>query len=63
MDTQNWIEFIVPIIGVIVVAISADESRLKEKYYLNYIEAISNILVSNNSENHYRSTSKTNDFS
>lgn len=26
-----------------------DENRLKEKYYLNYIEAVSNMVISNNS--------------
>lgn len=64
MTIQNWVELLVPVIGVIVAAVSAgltyyftkkqqiaaDESRLKEKYYLNYIQAISNIVVSNNSE-------------
>ncbi|MEG1108881.1 MAG: hypothetical protein RSD32_05580 [Oscillospiraceae bacterium] len=64
MSVQNWVELLVPIIGVMVAAVSAgltyfftkkqqiaaDESRLKEKYYLSYIEAISNIVVSNNSE-------------
>lgn len=64
MTVQNWIELLVPVIGVIVAAVSAgltyfftkkqqiaaDERRLKEKYYLNYIEAISNIVISNNSE-------------
>lgn len=64
MTVRNWIELLVPVIGVIVAAVSAglsylftkkqqiaaDESRLKEKYYLNYIEAISNIVVSNDSE-------------
>jgi nanoRNase/pAp phosphatase (c-di-AMP/oligoRNAs hydrolase) len=64
MTVQNWIELLIPTISIIVVAVSAgltyflakkqqiaaDERRLKEKYYLNYIEAISNIVVSNNSE-------------
>lgn len=64
MTIENWIELLVPIIGIIVAAVSAgltyffakrqqiatDESRLKEKYYLNYIEAISNIVLSNYSK-------------
>ena len=64
MTMENWIQLIVPIIGIIVAAVSAaftyyfskkkqilaDESRLKEKFYLNYIEAVSNIVVSNNSD-------------
>jgi len=64
MTVENWIDLLVPIIGVVVAAVSAgltylftkkqqiasDESRLKEKYYLNYIEAVSNIVLSNNSE-------------
>lgn len=64
MNIENWIQLLVPVVSIIVVIISAsltywfakkkqiiaDESRLKEKYYLNYIEAISNIVVSNNSE-------------
>ena len=64
MTAENWIELLVPIIGIVVAAVSAgltyyfakkqqiaaDESRLKEKYYLNYIEAVSNIVVSDNSE-------------
>ncbi|MBD5526878.1 MAG: hypothetical protein HDR02_00500 [Lachnospiraceae bacterium] len=63
MSVENWIELLVPIIGIIVAAfsagftyyftkkqqISADESRLKEKYYLNCIEALSYIVVSGNS--------------
>ena len=64
MTVQNWIELLVPIVGIIVAVVSAgftyffakkqqiaaDERRLKEKYYLYYIEAISNIAVSNNAE-------------
>lgn len=64
MTVENWIDLLVPIIGVVVAVVSAgltylfakkqqiatDESRLKEKYYLNYIEAVSNIVLSNNSE-------------
>ena len=55
MTVQNWIELLIPTISIIVVAVSAgltyflakkqqiaaDERRLKEKYYLNYIEAVS----------------------
>ncbi len=64
MTTENWIQLIVPVIGIVVAAVSAaltyyfskkkqilsDESRLKEKFYLNYIEAVSNIVLSNNSD-------------
>lgn len=64
MTIENWIDLLVPIIGIIVAAtsagltylfakkqqISSDESRLKEKYYLNYIEAVSNIVLSNSPE-------------
>ena len=62
MTIQNWIDLLVPIIGVMVAVISAsltyffakkqqiaaDERRLKEKYYLNYIKAGSNFVVSDN---------------
>ena len=62
MTIQNWIDLLVPIIGVMVAVISAsltyffakkqqiaaDERRLKEKYYLNYIKAVSNFVVSDN---------------
>lgn len=64
MTVENWIQLLVPVIGIVIAVLSAglaylfakkkqilaDESRLKEKYYLNYIEAVSNIVVSNNSE-------------
>lgn len=64
MTIDNWIDLIVPIMGIIVAAISAgltylfakkqqimvDESHLKEKYYLNYIEAVSNIVLSDEPE-------------
>lgn len=63
MTIENWIDLLVPVIGIIVAAVSAgvtyyfakkqqissDESRLKEKYYLNYIEAVSNIVISDSS--------------
>lgn len=64
MTVENWIDLLIPVIGIIVAAvsagvtyyfakkqqISADESRLKEKYYLNYIEAVSNIVISDSSD-------------
>lgn len=64
MTIENWIQLVVPVIGIIIATVSAaltyyfskkkqilsDESRLKEKFYLNYIEAVSNIVVSNNAE-------------
>ena len=64
MTYENWIQLLVPIISIIVAILSAgmtyffakkkqilaDECRIKEKYYLNYIKAVSDIVVSNNSE-------------
>lgn len=64
MTTENWIQLLVPIVSIVVAIVSAsltylfakkkqiisDESRLKEKYYLSYIEAVSNIVISNNSD-------------
>ncbi len=64
MAIENWIELLVPIIGILVAGISAgltyyftkkqqiaaDERRLKEKYYLTYIEAVSNMVVSGNED-------------
>jgi hypothetical protein len=60
MTSENWIQLLVPVIGIVMAVVSAvltymftkkkqilaDENRLKEKYYLNYIEAISNVVVS-----------------
>lgn len=62
MDIENWIDLLVPIIGILVAGVSAgltyyfakkqqieaDEQRLKEKYYLAYIAAVSNMVISNN---------------
>ena len=64
MTYENWIELLVPLIGIIVAIISAgltylfakkkqimaDETRLKEKYYLSYIEAVSSSVISDHSE-------------
>lgn len=64
MAIENWIELLVPILGILVAGISAgltyyftkkqqiaaDERRLKEKYYLTYIEAVSNMVVSDNKD-------------
>ena len=64
MTAENWIKILVPVIGVIVAAISAgftylfakrqqlnaDENRLKEKYYLDFIQAVSNSVVSNHAD-------------
>lgn len=62
MATENWIQLIIPVIGIVVATVSAaltyffskkmqihsNESRLKEKFYLDYIDAVSNIVISNN---------------
>jgi len=64
MTTENWIQLLVPVIGIAIAVVSAglsylfakkkqilaDECRLKEMYYLNFIKAVSNIVISNNSE-------------
>ena len=64
MNVENWIQLLVPVIGIIVVTVSTaltyyfskrkqiltDESRLKEKFYLNYIEAVSNMVIFKNSD-------------
>jgi len=64
MSAENWIQLLIPVIGIILAVISAglsyffakrkqilaDECRLKEKYYLNYIQAVSNVVISDNTE-------------
>ena len=64
MSIENFIQILVPIIGIILVAVSAslsyfytkrnqlraDECRLKEKYYLDYIKALSDNVLSDNLE-------------
>lgn len=61
MILENWIQLLVPVIGIIVAVVSAaltyyfsklqqilsDERRLKEKFYLEYINALSNNVLSN----------------
>ena len=63
MTIENWINILAPIIGVLVTVVSAtltyifakkqqieiEERRLKEKYYLDYIEAVSKLAISRNS--------------
>ena len=62
MTAENWIQLLVPVISIVVAIISAaltyyfskrkqvlsDESRLKEKFYLEYINALSNNVLSEN---------------
>lgn len=62
MTTENWIQLIVPVVSIVVAIISAaltyyfskkkqilsDENRLKEKFYLEYINALSNNVLSDN---------------
>ena len=65
MSVENWIQLLVPAVGLLIAVISAslsyfftkrsqlraDESRLKEKYYLDYIKALShNVLPGDESE-------------
>ena len=64
MTTENLIQLVISIVGIATAVISAslaylfakksqivaDENRLKEKCYLNYIEAVSDIVISNNAE-------------
>ena len=64
MTMENWIQLMIPIIGIIVAAVSAaltyyfskkkqilsDESRLKEKFYLEFISALSNNVLTDDME-------------
>ncbi|MDR1735662.1 MAG: hypothetical protein LBR85_02180 [Oscillospiraceae bacterium] len=64
MTYENWIQLLVPAVGIAVAIVSAsfsyffarkrqilsDECRIKEEYYLNYIKAVSNSVVTNSSE-------------
>ncbi len=64
MSADNWVQLLVPIIGIVVAAVSAglsyifakkqqiraDERRLKEEGYLEYIAAISNNVLSDDIE-------------
>lgn len=64
MSIENWISLLVPLISVVVAIISAglsyyfakrqqvnaDERRLKEKYYQDYINAISKVAIDNSDE-------------
>lgn len=65
MTIENWIQLLVPVISIFLAIISAavsyfltkknqlnaDERRLKEQYYLAYIKAVSNSVISNHTEN------------
>jgi len=65
LSIENWIQLIVPVVGVALAVISAglsyffakrkqihaDECRLKEKYYIDLIQALSNLVIENSSEN------------
>jgi len=64
MSVENWIQIFVPVVGIIIAAVSAslsyiytkrnqlraNESRLKEESYLNYIKALSNNVLSDDFE-------------
>ncbi len=64
MTVENWVQLLVPVISIFVAVVSAavsyfltkknqlnvDERRLKEKFYLAYIKAVSNSVVSNDIE-------------
>ena len=61
---ENWMQILAPFIGIVLAALSAslsyiytkrnqlraDECRLKEKYYLDYIEALSYNVISDDFE-------------
>lgn len=62
MTIGNWMQILVSVVGIIIAALSAslsyffakrnqlraDESRLKEEYYLNYIKSLSDNVISAN---------------
>jgi len=62
MTIENWIQILVPIIGIILAVVSAslsyfftkrnqlraDECRLKEKCYLDFIQALSDNVLTDN---------------
>ena len=62
MRLENWIHALVPVVGIIIAVISAslsyyftklnqqksDERKLKEKFYLDYIKALSNNVMAGN---------------
>ncbi|MEA5016513.1 MAG: hypothetical protein VB099_18315 [Candidatus Limiplasma sp.] len=62
MTIGNWIQVLIPVVSIVVAIASAtltyyfskrkqilaDESRLKEKFYLEYINALSNNVLSDN---------------
>jgi Tfp pilus assembly protein PilO len=64
MSYTQWVQLLVPLIGIIVAIISAglsyffakklqinaEERKLKEKYYQDYINAVSKVPIDNNSE-------------
>ena len=64
MTAENWIQLLVPVISIVVAIISAaityyfskkkqilsDENRLKEKFYLEYINALSANVLSDKLE-------------
>ncbi|MCL2446996.1 MAG: hypothetical protein FWD06_09555 [Oscillospiraceae bacterium] len=64
MTIDNWTEVLAPVVGIVLAAITAslsyffakrsqlraDERRLKEKCYLEYIGALSNNVLSDNIE-------------
>ncbi len=64
MSIDDWIRLLVPLISIVVAIISAglsyyfakklqvnaDERRLKEKYYQDYINAVSKVAIDNSDE-------------
>ena len=62
MTIENWIQILIPIIGIVLAVVSAslsyfftkrnqlraDECRLKEKCYLDYIKALSDNVLNDN---------------
>ena len=65
MTIKNWIDILVPMIGILGSIISAsityfftkkqqinaEERRIKQEYFLNYIKVISDYAISNDREN------------
>lgn len=64
MSTETWLQLLIPIVGIVAAIISAaatyyftkkaqsnlEERHLKETYYIEYIKAVSNIVITNNTE-------------
>jgi len=64
MTIENWIQLLVPIISIFIAIVSAslsyffakkqqiiaDERKLKEQHYLDYIGAVSELVIQDNTE-------------